>query len=490
VKEFLKLPLFIFLFVVFAPLLGILIRKSLFWQRLIFFALCFSTIQGFLKYAEVGFTILPYEYRGHARGFHVFFAEVFAWTLVVARCFGDWKNFKLFPPGLGLYLLYCTLSFLSIFSAVNQQHVWTAAFKFYGAAVILVAAYNYVRNEKELKFFIGCMSVTMLWEAFVVLKMKYVDHIYQVMGTFEHQNSLSMFTSMIGMVLLAFSLGPRTNTSAFAFLAFIGCAAISQSTLSRAGLAVFAFGTVMVLLLSLWDKPTKRRWALTGALATVGAIGLAFTLDTIVARFNDYGNQESAMTRKNLNKAAWMMVQDYPTGVGWNNFARVINHPYPYGDHIDRWHMMHGNPVDRNYPKGVVESWYYLTLSETGWQGLFGLLVMIGTFLWWNVRAIWAFRGTLLGAVSIGIFVGCGINYGQSLLERVLTQPRNLFLWMLLLGITGKIEWMRRQKVKEDREAARGRNVRRPKFERVQVSIDPPEPKPVRAKRAPRSTTA
>lgn len=486
-KELLKLPLFIFLFVVAAPLLGFLIRKSIFWQRTIFFAVCFMTIQGLFKYAEVGFTIMPYEYRGHARGYHVFFIEVLAWALIIARCMGDWKNFKLFPPGLGYYLLYCFLGLASIFAAVYQVHVWTAAFKFFGAAILLVCAFNYVRNEKELKFFAACMSVTMLWEAFVVLKMKYVDGIYQVMGTFEHQNSLSMFTTMIGMVLLSFALGPRTNTSAFAFLAYIACAAISQSTLSRAGLLVFAAGSVMVLLMSLWDRPTRRRWVMTGLLATVGAIGLAFTLDTIVARFNDYGNEESAMTRKNLNKAAMLMVQDYPMGVGWNNFARVINHPFPYGDHIDHWHAMNGNPVDRNYNKGIVESWYYLTLAETGYQGLFGLLLMIGVFLWWNLRAIWTFRGTLLGAVSIGIFVGCFCNYVQSVLERVLTQPRNLFLWLLLLGITGKIEWWRRQKVKADREARLQRMRPKPKYERVSVSLDPPERKPPRKKRAPSS---
>ncbi|MGV3771688.1 MAG: O-antigen ligase family protein [Verrucomicrobiales bacterium] len=285
----------------------------------------------------------------------------------------------------------------------------------------------------------------MFWELFVVLKLKYVDHIYQVYGTFEHQNSLSMFSILIGMVFLAMTLGPKHRRSNLYLAGFVACAAIVQSTLSRGGLAISAVGTVAVVVMSLIDRPTKRRIVVTSSIAAIGIFGLMMTYSTIVARFNDYGNDESKRTRDMLNVSSKMMLRDYPLGIGWNNFAMAINHPFPYSAHIDAWHRFNGNPVDRHYKKGVVESLYWLHLAETGYQGLLMFILFMGYFLWLNILAMFHFRGKALGALSIGIFLGCTMNYLQSFLERILTQPRNMLLWFLLLAVTGKIEHWRRQ---------------------------------------------
>jgi hypothetical protein len=183
-------------------------------------------------------------------------------------------------------------------------------------------------------------------------------------------------------------------------------------------------------------------------LGCVGVLGLAMTLDTIVQRFQDYGNQESANTRNMLNISSRMMLAEYPLGIGWNNFAHVINRPYYYGDHIDRWQRINGNTVDPDYKKGVVESLWWLHLAETGWQGFATFMLFIGTFLWWNFRNAWYYRGRPLGAISIGLLVGSTMNYAQSFLERVLTQPRNAMLWLILLAATARIVTWRKREIK------------------------------------------
>jgi hypothetical protein len=68
-------------------------------------------------------------------------------------------------------------------------------------------------------------------------------------------------------------------------------------------------------------------------------------------------------------------------------------------------------------------------------------------FLFMNLRAAWTFRYDFIGGVSIGMFAGCSVIYLQSVLERVLTQPRNMALWFLLLGAAGRIEMWRRREV-------------------------------------------
>ena len=167
-------------------------------------------------------------------------------------------------------------------------------------------------------------------------------------------------------------------------------------------------------------------------------------MHTIMARFKDYGNDESKHTRDMLNEASRHMLRDYPLGIGWNNFAATINHPFPYGNHIDEWQSINGNPVDKKYQKGVVESLYYLHLAETGYPGLIAYLMIMTLFMWWNFRAFLIFRNHFLGCVSMGIAIGCGVIYVQSTLERVLTQERNLILWLLLLAVTSRIEAWRR----------------------------------------------
>jgi O-antigen ligase len=277
--------------------------------------------------------------------------------------------------------------------------------------------------------------------------LKYVHHIYQVYGTFEHQNSLATFTTMIGLTFLGAGLGPKEEKSNWFLLAYIFCAFIVQSTLSRGSLAMFAFGTIVVIGLSLLDRITKRRMVVLVSLTLVAVIGLAFTLDTIMGRFNDYGNDESKRTREQLNQASQMMVRDHPMGVGWNNYGRMLNHPNHYGDHIDAYYRSLGISLDPTYQKGISESLYYLTLAENGYLTLLVLLAFFALFLWYNLRAAYVFRTQFLGSYSIGLLGGCGVIYIQSTLERVLTQPRNMALWFLLLGAAAKIETWRREEL-------------------------------------------
>ena len=449
-----KFTVLVFLFFIAAPVTGFLMRHRPRFQRFSFFLICFLTIEGIFQPGEWGLTIDPILYRGHSRGFHFYFIEVAAAALFFAQIFSNWRSTKLFPPGLGLYLLYCGLSCVSIINAPEPMFVLMAALKAVKVTLIFLAAYNFLQTDDDLRFFLNSMGWTMLWELIAVLKLKYADHIYQVPGTFEHQNALAMFASMIGMVFLAAGLGAASRFSNFILFAYVACAAIVQSTLSRGGLVMFAAGTVAVVIVSLIDRPTKRRLQGTALLTLIAVIGLAMTLHTIIGRFRDYGNDESKRTRAMLNDASRQMLREHPLGIGWNNFARVINRPFPYGDKIDDWQRSNGNPVDPTYEKGVVESLYWLLLAETGYQSLACYLILIAVFLFWNFRGTLFFRNHLVGCVSMGIAVGCGINYVQSTLERVLTQPRNLILWMLMLATTAKIESWRRIEARKKRARA------------------------------------
>lgn len=443
-KDLIKLFAIVVLFAGLAPAGGLWLRGRPHGQAWVFALICFLTIGGLFAPAEWGLTLGSVEsYRGHTKGYHFYFAEVLSLMLAISLWRESPKTFRWLPPGLWLYLLYCGLSFLSIVNAPMPGYVCMAALRYVKVAIIFIAAYNYVRREEHLVFCLKAIAFTLFWEFLIVLKWKYINGAYQVRGTFEHQNPLAMYASMAGLVLLATGMGPGVPRGNLLLFAFLACAGIVQSTLSRGGLLFFAIGTILVVGLSLLDQPTKRRLAAVGVLGAVGALGLLLALGSIVSRFHDEGNEASGETRDLMNAASRAMVQAHPLGIGWNNYAYTINPPFPYGDVIDDWERNRGHQVDPEYAKGVVESHYYLLLSETGWQGLLSYLLFITLFLWWNVRGMLRFRHHLLGCTSIGIAVACACNYLQSTLERVLTQPRNLMLWMILLGITARIETWR-----------------------------------------------
>ena len=444
-KDFIKAAILLFLYVGVAPLLGFVLRGRRKLQRIAFGLMCFMTISGLLAPTEWGLTLGFVDFRGHARGYPFFFNEILALALLLGGIFEPKTRVKLLPPGLWLYLLYCTLSLVSIVNAVSANYTLMAAFKAYKVILIFLAAYNFIRAEDDIRFFLSTMTWTVLWELIVVLKMKYVDHIYQVWGTFEHQNALSMYATMIGLVLLAAGAGPKNPRSNFFLFGFLCSAVIVECTLSRGGLVMFVMGTGVVLLLSLAEKITARRLMVVSSLTVILLAVGAISFKTVVSRFNDRYNADSKQTRDMLNEASRKMLSDYKLGVGWNNYAVMINHPYHYGDIIDDYFRKYNETVDPKAAKGIVESHYYLLLSETGYQGYISYLLVIGVFLWWNIRGAWFFRQEFLGPVSYGIFMGCTMNYAQSTLERVLTQPRNMMLWMLLLAIGSKIESWRRQ---------------------------------------------
>lgn len=444
--DFIKLALVLPLFGVVAPLLGVAMKGRATLQRVVFALMCFMTINGFLGPGNWGVTVVSIEsYRGHTKGFHFYFNHGLAMALIVARWLEDPGSVRKLPPGLGLYLAYCAVSLLSVVNAAQTELTWMAAHKMIFAATLFLASYHMMRSDEDIQYFIKVMVITMVWQLLVVLKLKYVDGMYQVRGTFEHQNPLAMYAVLVGMLFLATGLGPGFRGANLALVGFVSCAVVVQSTLSRAALAAFGAGTMAVMVASVLERPTARRWLATAAVGMVGLVGLALTLDTIIARFHDEGNAASGELRQVMNEASREMAKDYTLGVGWNQYALVVNPPYRYTEFYWEWIRGRRMKVDPTRANAVVESHYYLLLGETGWPGLLMYLIMIGVGLWRNARAFWDFGHSFPRCVALGIGAGCLLNYGQSTLERVLVQPRNLMLWLILMGIAARLEERRRE---------------------------------------------
>lgn len=441
------------MFFVGAPFVGVLLKGKTTAQRFVFGVMCFMTLNGLLGPGNWGLTIGSIEaYRGHTKGYHFYFNHALAISLITAKWLEDRRTFRWIPPGLGWYLVYCAISFLSIVNAPDRSLAYMTLHKMVFASVLMIAAFNVLRTTDDLKFFVRTMTWTMLWELVVVLKLKYLHGVYQVRGTFEHQNPLAMYSVQIGMIFLASTMGPSFRGATTVLIGFIASAVIVQSTYSRAGLAMFGAGTIAVMMVSLMERLTIRRLATTMVLAVVGLAGIAYSFDRIIERFQDKANVASGELRKVMNQACREMVSDYSLGVGWNNYALMVNPPYRYAEIYYDWDRDRGMPIDETKANPVVESHYYLLLAENGYLGLISYLLFIGVALYRNARSFFAMGHSFERCLSLGIAAGCGLNYVQSTLERVLTQPRNLMLWLILIAVTGRLEVLRRERKKHEKK--------------------------------------
>ncbi len=287
-QELIKILSLLLIYGVLAPAVGYLIRSRPLWQKVLFGLMCFMTIGGLLFPAEWGLTLQSVElYRGHARGFHVYFNEAIAVALLVTQSLRRPAHFRWLAPGMWLYLIFYLLGMATVFWAASPNYVLMAAFKATKMLILCTVIYNFIQEEKDLRFFLAVMACTLCWEMLVVLFHKYGLKNYQNKGTFSHQNSLTMYTALIAMVFLGAWLGPRFRGINLCLLGFVACGIIVESALSRAGLAAFAVGTIGVISLSLIERVTTRRIVVLTGLTGVGLIGLGFAADTLIKRFTE-----------------------------------------------------------------------------------------------------------------------------------------------------------------------------------------------------------
>jgi hypothetical protein len=443
--DLIKLSVCLFAYCLMAPLWGFMISKNRHLEKATVFLLIF--VIGLHIDTTVIMVGSIEWYRGVTKGYEFNLMDMLAISLIVAALLDPARKFKWLPAGTLIWLVYILCCSISIFSALETNYVIMSIFKFSKCWLLVYAVCNSVTSEHDLKFYLDAIVVMISYQCIIVIKMKYIDGVYQARGLFEHQNPLAIFTYMAILPLLSSALSKYT-TPGRSLLHLVGFAAgslIILSALSRASLAIFALGSMVVVALGILTRPSVKKFSIAALGALGGIVLLAMTLDTIISRFNDEGNQASGETREVMNLAAIAMVDDKPLGVGWNNFGKAINPPYPYGDVIDEWNRNRGQKVEEDYAKGVVESIYYLHLGENGYPGMVAFILVIGSQIMLSGLMVIRGRRSYYGDLALGIFVAFSITAIHLSLERVLTQTKNLALWMVMVGLIAAIYCLRKQ---------------------------------------------
>ncbi len=460
--EYWKLFVLLAGYLVFAPLGGLLAAPSRRAQAFLFFAIIFLQC---IKASTYGVMFYSIEwYRGHTKGFEFTLVDMLCIALIVASFLSRPKEFKFFPPGLLLYLLFVALAGSTIRNTYEPFFTLMAIVNFAKAAFLYVAAFNFMRSRDDFRILFHAMAAALVLECLCVIKQKYLNGMFQPTGYYDHQNSMCMWAYFYAIPLFAAALSKEAKPlESLVYLvgAMSGGLAIVGG-LSRGALAVFVCGITVVLLLAfVFGGVTKRKVLIAVCGCLFGSAILYKASDSIIERFqasDDVGNPEDDF-RVLLNRVSRQMLEDTGTGVGWNNFNVVNSRPYTkYSHFYEEYYGSRGQSREHKFYKSNAntESLYWMYLAETGYAGFAALVLFMGLTLWWVARSFWQRgdrRDSLGGFFLMGLFVTlCGL-YAHSTIERVLTQTNNLVSWLAFLGIAAHFEQARRLRLRPRQHA-------------------------------------
>ena len=450
-NDFIKAAVIIPAYLVVAPLVGwVLLAQSRALERAALALLVFmpSWFPGKLTLMLQSVEL----YRGHTKGFEVSIIEVLAIALIASSASRRARDFKWLPPGAWFYLAWCALSCLSLFPATNKLYTVMAAFKFTKVVLVFIGAFHVLRDEEDIRWLAHGLALGLLVQVLVALKMRYIEGRWQVHGWFEHQNPMAMWAYMCALPVLSLALSPQaTRRDTTVYLIGFGAAGLLiLLSVSRAALVAFAIGSVLVVGLA-----AARGFSLKVAgIAGFGALGALVVslvaLDSFMTRMHEANSREEEHDlRAILNAQSKAMLHDHPLGIGWNNFGIANSLPVEkYASILMDWDQSRGfRLIEENYlANPLTESLYWLLLAETGYAGCVSFVVFLLLTLWWALRGTIAFWRTPAGFFAAGLLVALGLTYVHCTVERVLTQTKNLSMWLMLAGFLARLEFNRRHR--------------------------------------------
>ncbi|MCH2107734.1 MAG: O-antigen ligase family protein [Polyangiaceae bacterium] len=350
-------------------------------------------------------------YRGTDQGFEITAIDLVAWLL-----------FFLLPKGVpGPYrkvqVAYFAMAFLAVFFSEMPLYGAFTLWKLLRLYVFVVVVWRLCQEEQLILCLLNGLALGMLLEAGLCLKLRYVDHMHQVAGTFPHQNSLGMALNLALPILLLRYLSTGHLLSVAGLLA--GCLALVL-TLSRGSIFVGILGLILAFLTSFLYSFSVRKVFLSVMGATVLLLLGAKSADSIRLRFQ-HAPEASGRARDLFEDAASLMVEDHPGGVGLNLYS-YYNHQL-YGQRV-------GLPAGDM--GGVAHNIYWLTIAELGWLGLACLLLQYFFVMLVALWGAWRGRWTAWGPISAGCAIGLGTMYIQGFFEWVARQTvQSYFFWLV-----------------------------------------------------------
>lgn len=370
---------------------------------------------------------------GYAKGMVVSLLD----TLAFAILFTSRRPFARLPL-LGVFILYIFAACVSV--AVSTLPMSSAFYVFQLLRVLLVfaAVASFAGQPGAVRWLCIGLALGAMFQGVMTIEQKFSGAI-QASGTMGHQNLLGLMLHFVTLPLLALLLaGERNKLIMLGVLAALIAVALG---VSRGAIGFVALGIALLFLLSMARRPTAHKWKIVGlavlAMMVVVPVAISSIQDRFVSRSIYEGPDGERLA---FERAAQMMWDDHPLGVGANQYVVTAN--------AQGYSARAG--VIWNYASRStnVHHLYLLTGAEMGWLGLIALLAFL---VWPVLRGLhfsFRYRTDPRGDIVLGASVAVFVTALHGLIEWVLVTGHAQYVLAISMGIiAGSIRQHRRDEV-------------------------------------------
>lgn len=439
-SDFQKLLIFLAIFLFVVPVGSLLSRRSQPIRAIAFGLMIFFTSWSFM----IHIAPLP-DWTGTARGYALSMVDIFASILLLGMVLDPDTRVSWRPPGAWLYALYFLFVLISGSNAMHLLQWGFEVCKMFWMYVFFLAAYNYLRHARNFWLLIYPICFTLGVVLVYGIYQKYFGGVFQISSTLPHQNSLALYVTLFGCLVLGVLLNEKANPLQIVLLgsAFSASLLLVIFTYSRGGLLCFFLGCGLTGALSmLFNRLTARKLSLSALGMIFVILALSYALPRIISRFQN-APEASYTTRVFLNRAAVRIANDYFLGVGANNFSEYSG---PFRHYAAEQHAQ-VRITEETSPYGpIVESVYLLVAAECGYLGMLALIGWLYYYLALAIRLSFRLRNCYCAGLIIGCVGGLTANYLQSFLEWTLKQYANFYQLMLLFAVISVI-WVEQRTI-------------------------------------------
>ncbi|GAA2880182.1 hypothetical protein GGQ99_003930 [Aminobacter niigataensis] len=325
------------------------------------------------------------------------------------------------------FLLYIFAAALSLLQADEPVAASFGLLQFVRIFFVMVVVARASADPDVPFLILKGMAIGMAAHFVAVLYQRFQLQLPQTMGLFIHQNTLGMAAHFVLFPHLALLLAGYRHVRYLVGMV-VATIVVVVFTASRAtvGFSVIGLGTLFVT--QALAGLTQRKMAVGFAALASLLIVAPLAISTFSNRFelNPLGESQYD-ERAAFNRAASLILDDYPLGVGINHYVHMAR-DFGYSERAG----VIGFEGNRN---NIVHNAYWLTAAEAGYPGViaFCIMLIVPMFVaWWTG---WRSRGTLEGNLLLGFGVTLLIAYLHSFYEWVIFIKEIQYLLAMTMGM-------------------------------------------------------
>jgi O-antigen ligase len=376
---------------------------------------------------------------GYAKGIILTVMDTLALAIIMTQ-----RRPRGVPPLMGFVALYIAAVALSIAMA----GIWVAStfylFQMLRVALVMAAVAKIAADPRALTWIGRGLAAGMIYAGVVTIQQKF-NGVFQAPGTMGHPNQMGMVAHFALLPILGMLLaGSRSRVLMLGVAASLVVIVLGAS---RATIGFAGMGVGLVLMLSMFRRVTPHKKRMFGLAAVAMLVATPFLLNSVGKRLAQQIEHASDYDeRAAFERAAMMMWNDNPMGVGANNYVVVAN---GQGYSARAGVTWSGGSRATN-----VHNTYLLIAAETGWAGLLTYVALLGAVIWTGWRFAFRQRSDPRGDIALGSTIALVVMAIHSKYEWITVTYQVQYVIAISIGIIGGLV---RARELETRQARRDR---------------------------------